>query len=173
MTVRIEIIDGDITTLEVDAIVNAANEQLLRGGGVCGAIHATAGPELEKECRSIGVCATGEARISGGYNLPAQHVIHALGPIWRGGGSNEAFLLAGCYRHCYRLADQAGLLSLAFPAISTGIFGYPVEPAAKIALGEARSYSENPDGVQRIVFCCFGYEVTNVYRRLYDEFPSN
>ena len=173
MTVRIEIIDGDITTLEVDAIVNAANEQLLRGGGVCGAIHATAGPGLEKECRSIGVCATGEARISGGYNLPAQHVIHAVGPIWRGGGSNEALLLAGCYRHCYRLANQAGLLSLAFPAISTGIFGYPVEPATKIALGEGRSYSENPRGLQRIVFCCFGPEITNVYLRLYNELPSN
>ena len=173
MTVRIEIIDGDITTLEVDAIVNAANEQLLRGGGVCDAIHAASGPGLEKECRSIGGCATGEARISGGYNLPAQHVIHAVGPIWRGGGSNEALLLAGCYRHCYRLADQAGLLSVAFPAISTGIFGYPVEQAAEIALGEARSYSENPGGLQRIEFCCFGHEVTNVYRRLFDELPSN
>ncbi len=173
MTVRIEIIDGDITTLEVGAIVNAANEQLLRGGGVCGAIHAAAGPGLAKECSSIGGCTTGEARISGGYNLPAQYVIHAVGPIWRGGGSNEALLLAGCYRHCYRLADQAGLHSLACPAISTGIFGYPVEPAAEIALGGARSYSENPGSVQQIVFCCFGPEITNVYRRLYNELPSN
>jgi len=173
MTVRIEIIDGDITTLEVDAIVNAANEQLFRGGGVCGAIHAAAGPGLANECRSIGGCPTGEARISGGYNLPAQHVIHAVGPIWRGGKSNEALLLARCYRRCYRLADQVGLLSLAFPAISTGIFGYPVEQAVEIALGETGSYSENPGGLQRIVFCCFGHEVTNVYPRLFDELPSN
>ena len=172
MTICVEIMDGDITNLEVDAIVNAANEKLVPGGGVCGAIHTAAGPGLANECGSIGGCPTGEARITGGYNLPAQRVIHAVGPIWRGGGSEEALLLAECYRHCYRLADEAGLVALAFPAISTGIFGYPVESATKIAFGEARSYLEDPGSLKRIVFCCFGPEVTNVYQRLYDECAS-
>ena len=173
MTICIEIIDGDITTLEVDAIVNAANEKLMPGGGVCGAIHAAAGPGLAKECRSIGGCPTGEARITGGYNLLAQRVIHAVGPIWRGGGSEEALLLAGCYRHCYRLADEAGLVAIAFPAISTGIFGYPLEQATKIAFGEARFYLEEPGSLKRIVFSCFGPVVTDVYQRLCDEPASD
>ena len=173
MTICIEIIDGDITNLEVDAIVNAANEKLMPGGGVCGAIHAEAGPELAIECRSIGGCPTGEARITGGYKLRAQRVIHAVGPIWRGGGSEEALLLAGCYRHCYRLADEAGLVTIAFPAISTGIFGYPLEQATKIAFGETWSYLEGPGSLKHIVFCCFGADVTNVYQRLYDERASD
>ena len=173
MTICIEIIDGDITNLEVDAIVNAANEKLMPGGGVCGAIHAAAGSGLANECRSIGGCPTGEARITGGYNLRAQRVIHAVGPIWRGGGSEEALLLAGCYRHCYRLADEEGLAAIAFPAISTGIFGYPLERATKIAFGETRSYLGYPGSIKRIIFCCFGPKVTNIYQRLYNERASD
>ncbi|MBT7761017.1 MAG: macro domain-containing protein [Rhodospirillaceae bacterium] len=157
-------IDRDITTLDVDAIVNAANEQLLPGGGVCGAIHAAAGPGLAVECRSLGGCPTGQARISGGHGLTARHVIHAVGPVWHGGGMDEGGLLAGCYRHCYRLADDAGLSSIAFPAISTGIFGYPVGAATEIALGAAKAYLANTGSLQRIVFCCFGPDVFAVYR---------
>ena len=125
---------GDITTLAVDAIVNAANEQLAPGGGVCGAIHAAAGAELAQACQAIGGCPTGEARITAGFNLPAKHVIHAVGPVWQGGGHDEAEHLAEAYRHCYRLADENGLHSIAFPAISTGIYGYPLKPAAREAL---------------------------------------
>ncbi len=165
--VTIEIIEADITTLDVDAIVNAANEQLLRGAGVCGAIHAAAGPELVRECRTLGGCPTGEARITGGYDLTARHVIHAVGPVWQGGAAGEAELLAGCYRHCYRLADEAGLSSIAFPAISTGIFGYPLEAATKIALDTARDYQAAAGSLRRIVFCCFGAEVTEAYRRIH------
>ena len=169
MSASIEIIDGDITGLALDAIVNAANEQLRRGGGVCGAIHAAAGPALEVECLTLGGCPTGEARITAGHDLPARHVIHAVGPVWEGGGRGEAGLLAGCYRHCYRLADQNGLTSIAFPAISTGIFGYPLRAATDIALGEARHYLAGNGGLQRIVFCCFGDEVTGTYRAVYEE----
>lgn len=162
-----EIIEADITTLDVDAIVNAANEQLLRGGGVCGAIHAAAGPGLERECQSIGGCPTGQARITGGHDLTARHVIHAVGPVWHGGGQGEAALLAGCYRQCYQLADEAGLRSIAFPAISTGIFGYPLEAATKIALGAANDYQTKPGSLERIIFCCFGADVTGTYRRIH------
>ncbi|MFP6748830.1 MAG: macro domain-containing protein [Alphaproteobacteria bacterium] len=168
MTARIEIIDDDITTLDVDAIVNAANEQLLRGGGVCGAIHAAAGADLEEVCRGLGGCPTGQARITGGYRLKAAHVIHAVGPVWQGGGANEAALLAGCYRHCYRLADHAGLSSMAFPAISTGIYGYPLAPATEIALAAARAYLAESGRLQRLVFCCFGPEMTQSYREIHD-----
>ncbi len=167
MSVEIEIIEADITTLDVDAIVNAANEQLLRGGGVCGAIHAAAGPGLDQECRTLGGCPTGQARISAGHNLTARHVIHAVGPVWHGGGRNEADLLAGCYRHCYQLADEAGLASIAFPAISTGIFGYPLEAATAIALAAAKDYQAGPSSLKRIIFCCFGADVTETYRRLH------
>ena len=166
--VTIEIIEADITTLDVDAIVNAANEQLLRGAGVCGAIHAAAGPGLERECLTLGGCPTGEARITGGYDLTARHVIHAVGPVWQGGAAGEAELLAGCYRHCYRLADEAGLSSIAYPAISTGIFGYPLEAATKIALDTARDYQATPGSLKRIVFCCFGADVTEAFRRTHD-----
>ncbi len=168
MSIAIEIIDRDITALDVDAIVNAANEQLLRGGGVCGAIHAAAGPGLADECAKIGGCPTGEARITSGHGLPARHVIHAVGPIWHGGGAGEAALLAGCYRHCYRLADQANLQSIAFPAISTGIFGYPLEQATAIAVSEAKAYASAQGRLRRIVFCCFGEEVTGAYKAAYD-----
>lgn len=167
MTARIEIIDGDITLLDVDAIVNAANEQLLRGGGVCGAIHAAAGPGLAVECRGLGHCPTGQARITAGHGLLPRHVIHAVGPIWHGGGAGEPERLASCYRHCYQLADAAALSSIAFPAISTGIFGYPLDAATEIALTAAKAYEQG--SLQRIIFCCFGGEVTGTYRGIYDE----
>ena len=169
MTLTMEIIEADITTLDVDAIVNAANGQLLPGGGVCGAIHAAAGPGLARECREIGGCPTGEARITVGYDLTARHVIHAVGPVWHGGGRNEAALLASCYQFCYQLADQAGLSSMAFPAISTGIFGYPLGPATGIALSAARSYQAAPGSLRRIVFCCFGAEVSKIYRDIHHQ----
>lgn len=168
MTAKIEIIEADITTLAVDAIVNAANAQLLRGGGVCGAIHAAAGPRLEEDCVKLGGCPTGEARITLGHNLPAGHVIHAVGPIWQGGDTGEAALLAACYRACYALADENQLKSIAFPAISTGIFGYPLEAATAIAIAEAKDYADRGDGqLERIIFCCFGAGVTDAYRQAY------
>ena len=166
MTAKIEIIEADITSLNVDAIVNAANGQLLSGGGVCGAIHAAAGPGLERECLAMDGCPTGQARITAGHGLVAHHVIHAVGPVWHGGKQSEADLLASCYQHCYQLADQAGLISIAFPAISTGIFGYPLEAATEIALGAAREYQAKPGSLERIIFCCFGRDVTETYRRL-------
>jgi O-acetyl-ADP-ribose deacetylase (regulator of RNase III) len=168
MTVRIEIIDDDITTLDVDAIVNAANQELLRGGGVCGAIHAAAGPELEVACRALDNCPTGQARITAGFALRARHVIHAVGPVWQGGGAGEAELLAACYRHCYELADGAGLSSIAFPAISTGIYGYPLLSATEAALEAAQSYQARPGTLDRVIFCCFGGEVEAAYRRIHD-----
>ena len=159
----IEALQGDITRLALDAIVNAANSSLQGGGGVDGAIHRAAGPELLAECRSIGGCPTGEARITAGYRLPARHVIHTVGPVWRGGGHGEAELLASCYRNSLALAAAHGVASLAFPAISTGIYGYPLEPAAEIALREVRAHGAGP---RRIVFCCFGDDAFAVYRRL-------
>jgi O-acetyl-ADP-ribose deacetylase (regulator of RNase III) len=162
---RIEVIEGDITRLDVDAIVNAAKETLLGGGGVDGAIHAAAGPDLLAECRTLKGCATGNAKITGGYRLKARHVIHTVGPIWRGGGHGEADLLAGCYRNSLALADAHRLRSLAFPAISTGAYGYPWEDATRTAVGEARSYVAADRGsVERIIFCCFGREMFDLYR---------
>ena len=152
----IEIIVADITTLDVDAIVNAANEALAPGGGVCGAIHRAAGPRLAVECRAAAPCPTGEARLTAGYDLPARHVIHAVGPVWQGGGSHEDALLAGCYRSSLGLAHQNELKSVAFPAISTGIFGFPPDRAADIAVrtvDEVRTAL--PGAVERIVLCCF------------------
>ena len=167
MSARIEIIDADITTLDVDAIVNAANEGLLPGGGVCGAIHGVAGPGLEAECRRLGGCPTGQARITAGHALLARYVIHAVGPVWQGGDGGEAELLASCYGHCFALADASGLSSIAFPAISTGIYGFPLEAATEIALATAKTYE--PGALQRIVFCCFGAEVTGAYRAIHDK----
>jgi len=153
---RLEIIVADITTLDVDAIVNAANRKLLGGGGVDGAIHRAAGPELRLECAKLGGCGTGSAKITGGHQLKARHIIHAVGPVWSGGGANEDALLAGCYRTALDLAAQARLSSIAFPAISTGVYGFPADRAARIAVGTVRDeVAAAPRGLTQVIFCCF------------------
>jgi O-acetyl-ADP-ribose deacetylase (regulator of RNase III) len=162
----IEVVEGDITELDVDAIVNAANSSLLGGGGVDGAIHRRAGPGLLEECRRLGGCATGEAKITNGHRLKARYVIHAVGPVWRGGGSGEAELLAGCYRRALELAEAHGISSIAFPAISTGIYGYPKEEAARVALTSVRETLTKAPSVQRVIFCCFDRETADIYRSL-------
>jgi O-acetyl-ADP-ribose deacetylase (regulator of RNase III) len=153
---RLEIQIADITTLDVDAIVNAANSSLLGGGGVDGAIHRAAGPELLAECRRLGGCATGSAKITRGYKLKAHHVIHAVGPVWQCGGADEEALLAGCYRSALDLAAAQALTSLAYPAISTGIYRFPGDLAARIAVGTvAAKLAASPRGLTRVIFCCF------------------
>ncbi|MEE9544213.1 MAG: O-acetyl-ADP-ribose deacetylase [Rhodospirillales bacterium] len=156
MTDRITVVEGDITKLQVDAIVNAANESLLGGGGVDGASHRAAGPELVEECRKLGGCPTGEARITKGYKLPAKHVIHTVGPVWHGGDQNEDGLLANCYRRSLGLAVGNNLTSIAFPAISTGVYRFPIERAAKIAIGMAAKFLDDNDSLEKVIFCCFG-----------------
>lgn len=160
------VVEGDITALMVDAVVNAANEGLLPGGGVCGAIHAAAGPGLAEECATIGRCPAGEARITGGHDLPARHVIHAVGPVWRGGGKGEPELLDGAYRNSMALAAEYGLKSIAFPAISTGIFGYPPERAAETAIAAVGRALAAHDGIGEVVFCCFDGATAEICRRL-------
>ena len=155
--------NGDITQLELDAIVNAANEALAPGGGVCGAIHKAAGPELARACAGIGGCPTGEARITPGFDLPAKHVIHAVGPVWQGGGQGEPALLAGCYLNSLRLLRKAGGRSIAFPAISTGIFGYPAHEATGIAVETVREDLAR-NGDLEVVFCVFGKEMEALYK---------
>jgi O-acetyl-ADP-ribose deacetylase (regulator of RNase III) len=153
---RIRVVAGDITQQAVDAIVNAANSTLLGGGGVDGAIHRAAGRELLAECRTLGGCNTGEAKITKGYNLPARYVVHTAGPVWSGGGGNEDALLASCYRSALELAREHGLHSIAFPSISTGVYGFPAERAAKIATATvADELARHPGMIERVVFCCF------------------
>ena len=153
---HLEVLVADITTLALDAIVNAANTSLLGGGGVDGAIHRAAGPDLLAECRQLGGCATGSAKITRGYRLPARHVIHAVGPVWRGGQHNEEALLAGCYRTALALAADHKLSSIAFPAISTGVYAFPADRAARIAVGTvAAELGASDRGITHVVFCCF------------------
>jgi O-acetyl-ADP-ribose deacetylase (regulator of RNase III) len=170
---RITIVEGDITRQAVDAIVNAANTSLLGGGGVDGAIHRAAGPELLAECRALGGCAAGAAKITRGYNLSAQWVIHTVGPIWRGGRHNEDDLLASCYRSSFALAAEHGIHTIAFPAISTGIYRFPLERATRIAIAETRRFLDRDDTLAEVRFVCFGRETHDMYEHILRETASH
>lgn len=168
MTSKIQVLKTDITTLAVDAIVNAANTTLLGGGGVDGAIHRAAGPELFDECYQIGGCPTGEARLTNGYRLPAKFVIHTVGPVWTGGERGEPELLKSCYQSVFKIAREHGLRSLAFPAISCGVYRFPLDRAVKIAVGETVAELIGSDAIQKVIFACFGEEIFQAYQRAVD-----
>src|SRR4051794_138879 len=157
-------LEGDITALDVDAVVNAANSSLLGGGGVDGAIHRAAGPELVAACRRLGGCPTGDAKITPGFGLPARHVIHTVGPVWSGGDRGEAELLASCYRRSLELAAEHGLGSIAFPAISTGIYGYPPSEAAEVATAEVERFLSQDERLREVIFCCFSQPSAELHR---------
>ena len=161
---RIELVQGDITALAVDAIVNAANRDLRPGGGVCGAIHRAAGPELAQACAALGGCPTGEARATDGFRLPARRVIHCVGPVWGGGTQDEEGLLASCYRTALKIALAEGLRSVAFPAISTGVYGFPLDRATKIAVATVRGFLSANEGIEKVVFAVFAAEAEAAYR---------
>ncbi|NMG18356.1 O-acetyl-ADP-ribose deacetylase [Brasilonema bromeliae] len=170
---RVSVIQGDITQLQVDAIVNAANNSLLGGSGVDGAIHSVAGPELLSECRKLQGCDTGQAKITKGYHLPAKWVIHTVGPVWEGGNSGEDELLAQCYRNSLALAVQNGIKTIAFPAISTGAYCFPLERATKIAVNEVNKFLHSNNSLEQIIFVCFGQNAYNCYLRVVQEITQS
>ena len=166
---EIVVVEDDITNLDVDAIVNAANQTLLGGGGVDGAIHRAAGPNLLQECRTLNGCGTGESKITKGYNLKARFVIHTVGPVWSGGGRKEDQLLASCYRSSLNLAVKNNLRSIAFPCISTGVYGFPFERAAKIAINTVDDFLQNDKSIDKVIFVCFGSDAYRIYNELVSE----
>lgn len=161
---RIAVVEGNITQQQVDAIVNAANTTLLGGGGVDGAIHRAAGPELLAECRTLGGCATGQAKITHGYKLPAKWIIHTVGPVWRDGNHGEDELLAGCYRSCFALVEQHNIITIAFPSISTGAYGFPMDRAAQIAIRETKTFLERNPSAEKVLLVCFGAGALEIHQ---------